>query len=494
MSDKDDVSFGFNPKPFLQGLDQLNKGMGNVANVTKGVAAGMKNAMMATAAKIATVALAVKGLVGLAKSALGYMPEVGKSFEIAKDIFMKNLLWPLRQVIAPMLQKMLNWVRDNRTMFVQWGVVIANVFKVGVSMAKSLFDILVKVADAFKPIFSKLFGGSLQNGMNLLVGKLAILTAYIGMALQPIVDLLAGIVTKIVDSGIIDTIFKLASAIGGVAWQAFTGFLSGLSDSGLFDSVLKNLKGLGDAFTSMFNSWTDKKNGATVASVFETIGKAVGELGKFFGHLTEAFGKGLLDNLTGLMVPLQKIADIILGLFKGANGQSDFLGKLFGGLGAALGAGLMTAVQVLALSLDTIVTGITGLAKLGPVLSDIFGGKWDNLGKSWGEVSKTFDGLNQRNGESAGQISGQWQGIFSPPAAKVKDGVVQNGVATGTDPNDVIVAHKGVVSVNKGGSGAPGGVWNFNVTVTDGNARAAGVSFAGGLFDTIRRQTVMEGR
>ena len=61
------------------------------------------------------VALAFKSIQGILNS----MPEIGKTFGIAKDIFMKNLLWPLRKFILPYLQRLLDWVRTHRLMFVK---------------------------------------------------------------------------------------------------------------------------------------------------------------------------------------------------------------------------------------------------------------------------------------------------------------------------------------------------------------------------------------
>ena len=57
-----------------------------------------------------------------------FVPEFTKTFSVASDIFFKNLFWPLRQYLLPYLQKLLDWVRDNRKMFIAWGGVLVNVF------------------------------------------------------------------------------------------------------------------------------------------------------------------------------------------------------------------------------------------------------------------------------------------------------------------------------------------------------------------------------
>jgi hypothetical protein len=106
-------------------FEETTKGQEKIAKQQTG---NIKEAVFGALAKFAFIGIAIKGAIGALRQFIGEIPEIGKTFEIAKGIIMKNLLWPLRQELIPILQKFLNWVRDHRTMFVQWGVVIRNIF------------------------------------------------------------------------------------------------------------------------------------------------------------------------------------------------------------------------------------------------------------------------------------------------------------------------------------------------------------------------------
>jgi hypothetical protein len=136
--------------------------------------------------------------VGLISAAVGrllsYVPEIGKTFQLASDVFLKNLLWPLRQELIPVLQGILNWVRDNRAMFVRWGGVIVNIFRVVFSVVKAFFSTLekfwTKVSDQVRKIFG-LTSKNIMDLINVLLFKFAVIVTTIQVLLEPVFDFLA---------------------------------------------------------------------------------------------------------------------------------------------------------------------------------------------------------------------------------------------------------------------------------------------------------------
>ena len=192
MADQD-LSLTFTPDMFLKAvklmgdkLDALEAHMGRVAGSTEHME---KKGAMAIGM---WTAIATRGL-GLIESGvrkmLSFIPEVGRSFQIAGDIIGRNLLWPLRQELIPVLQKMLNWVRDHRAMFVRWGNVIANVFRVIKGIVVGFWQIFKmvwdRVADGIRSVFGNTIH-SITDMINIAVFRIAVIAAFIQTLLGPI--------------------------------------------------------------------------------------------------------------------------------------------------------------------------------------------------------------------------------------------------------------------------------------------------------------------
>lgn len=492
MANKDDVGFTFDPKPFLNALKQIGGGMDKTKKAVQKSTADIGKSFMWAMTKAQLMAT---GIIAIGKSIKNVVneqiPEIGQAFGIAKEIIFKNLFWPLRQQIVPMLQKMLDWVRDNRTMFVKMGEVIVSIFRTGWTIAKTFVGALSPVFDALKKLvgFNK---GDWMDGVNLVMAKVATVAIYLGMALKPVIDFLSGIVSKIADSGIIKTFVDLAMAVGKVAWEGLTGFLAGISGSGAIESILSNIKGLGEAFTSLFSAWSDKKNGATMYTVFEKIGSAVGEIGKFFVTLGTAFGGGLAANLSTIMTPLQTIFDAVSRLFGGLNkGPSTFLGDVFKQLGLGLGALVTTGLNAVAVALDAIVSSVLTLAGLGTVIQDIFKGDWGAIGGHLGDAFKNMSGLADRTKTAFSQTTTAWGNVMNSNSVDTTNPNPKK-YATGTPyvPKDGLAyLHRGEKVTTAAENRQPNqgqGNWNVTLNVTEGNAKAAGQNFATGMQYQIR--------
>jgi hypothetical protein len=137
------------------------------------------------------------------------IPEIGQTFKIAGDIMAKNLLWPLRLQLIPLLQKLLTWTKDHRADFLKYGVVIANVFKaimVGVNVAASLLKTFAKA-------FSEAFNiKNLSDFINIASLKLALIFGILRAQLEPLVVAIARATAALVKD--IGLIVKFLNDIG----------------------------------------------------------------------------------------------------------------------------------------------------------------------------------------------------------------------------------------------------------------------------------------
>jgi hypothetical protein len=475
-----DIGFGFDPRAFLNGLRQCDKGMDAMIGVAEGVAAGVSGAFAIVGTALGVVGGAIGGVINMAKGMVkGYLPEVEKTFGVAKDIIFKNFLWPLRKQMAPMLQGMLNWARDNRGMFIQWGQNIANLFKAAGTAAKILMG-------AIKPLFDKyLGGGKLDSAFNLFVAKAAAVAIFMARMLEPVIKTISGIIDRIGQSGIIKSFVELAGAVGMVAWEAFSGFLKGISGSSALSDVLGYVNQLLSAFKNLFASWTDQASGSTVATVFEKLADAASNLVAFWGRLGGALGTGLTSTLKGLMKPLDTVADAFRRIYSAVNGNTGFLGAVFEKLGQGIGTITMTGFSYLAMMLDIISTILVSLFELAGVVSDLATGNFSNIGKRFEGIGKNFADVFNRAIGSGADLVNQYGTLFgvapangtnpagaaNQPPQSIHDGIVQNGQPVQTDPADVIIAHKGTVQVNRGGArgrSTPIGPVSVNLYVTEG--------------------------
>ena len=468
MPDKLDTSFGFDPTAFIKGINQVTSSLGSLENETKGAAAGMSRGFDSMHKDTQGLAKAMGGmgesikkgiggamtwsvvkaqaLIGLAKGLVKtiatQMPEVTRAFSIAKDTFLKNFFWPLRQATAPLLQNLLNWTRDNRAEFAKWGTVVVNVFKAGYEVFKSLWGALKGFWDIMKPILGIKSGG-FTDGINLLLTKIAVVAGYIGN--------IFGAGSKLIESWFRpnsngDTLLKVAEALGKIlttiavaAANAIGGFIDGLASSDL-KNVATPLREIVDAIDQMLTALgLDRQN--DVKGFFEWLGKLAGGTAQRGLELIAASFKTIADALT----IIRGIGDITGGL---ATGNKALTGK---GMAAISGADVGTSAAI------NRAFGLQGIAD------------WS---KSWN--NQALDWITAHTG-----INMNW--AKSPET--VKDVIItKTGRVIKTDPGDTITARQGA------GSTEISGRLGLDVTlvVTEGSARQAGINFGEGLQSGLR--------
>ena len=259
----DDVSLTFDPSSFINGLKKITEAMNGFESKTKEkgeqvnkTSEGMSSFMVAKGMIMG------QALMGAFNKAFNFikngLPEVGRSMGIASDIIQRNLLWPLRKELAPILQKMLDWVRDHRAMFVRWGGVLVNIFRAVVQVMKgfiSMWNALISpIADKMKSLF-KNTGGGISDIFNIVLFKITAVIMFLQMAFMPLIKKMG------------DTI---AWAIELVA-SFFRGFSNGIAGiAGPFSDLITQFNELLSVLT-MSNSQSNM-----LFDVFNAIGDFVG--------------------------------------------------------------------------------------------------------------------------------------------------------------------------------------------------------------------------
>lgn len=283
MADRD-VAFTFDPNSFQNGVNQIVGAMGALAKKSSNVAAQVTKGFSGVLKKVGLVGLAVKSV----KFVLDQIPEVGKAFGIAKDIFFKNLFYPLRRFLMPLLQKMLNWVRDNRGMFAKWGAALVNVFRVVGRGVQIVFDFGKKILDTVRRIFSFIFGdtrNSIEDIINVITFKLAAVVNFIKILFEPIINTILSGIEKLSKP-----VGDLLALVGGLV-EDFLLWVTGSEDLGeAFEKIAEFING---AFKLAFDLIT-----GTLEKAVEVIQWFIGIFGGFQRFIAGAMTKEEQKQLT----------------------------------------------------------------------------------------------------------------------------------------------------------------------------------------------------
>jgi hypothetical protein len=402
MGDDDDVGFRFDPKPFLKGVNDAAGGIKSLGETTSKIASGMGKAFQWALVKVEALKIIGRSALGTVKE---FLPELGKTFNIAKDIFFKNFLWPLRQAIAPYLQKLLDWVRDNRTVFVKWGAVVANIFKVVVSIVKDLWGVLVSVAKAIAPIVK----GDISAFVNLLLTKVAVLVAWIAGGISSLISAVKGPVGEV----LLDI-----AALAKNVWD----FVSGLFKAN-------------DHAKSMATFFKDIGGGLKLA--FDSVLTVVNSL----------LNGVKASELKNMMTPLSGIAASFKGLMKtlndlvgspGGKGVAEWLGK-------NMGNNIQQSLILFAVAIEAVVDAIQWLIEGIKMLTAL---KMGQTMEEVGAMAKALAGEQKARwapliAAQAGVMTSSLEnfGMMAPAEEQAHDAIVtKEGRVIHTDPADDIFA------------------------------------------------------
>ena len=425
---EDEIKFPFDVIGFQKAVNQMSNSVSSIETKLNKFGSTMQKSVskgiMFAAAKIG---LLVKGF----KSMMKNMPEIGQAFKIAGDIMSKEFFFPIRQLIMPYLQKMLDWVRDHRTLFAKWGQAVADSLKIVINVGKTLWNTLKDVVGILTNSLQKGLGTSfksLDEFISVLQVKLAFVTLFIG-----------------------DAIKALAKKIGPT-----------------FEYIIEKGAEILSFFTDLLEAWiTGNDTGKNFMNIMDNLYNIFDKIVHAIGDSVASFLQGMLKPLKDLSAPLSTINDAfqrLLNLF--GDGKNTGLKKVFSWLGNLVGNQLLIAFEALAVAIDTVVTGIQTLAQSGTLIKDLFMGDWNALKNDWDALKDIWKEYGNRTASAGGRmLSAKKAGIG------INDGIVtKDGKVIRLNPEDNIYAFKGTPM---GGITAPMSMV-FNVTVTEGNAQVVG--------------------
>lgn len=466
---EEDVIMTFDPKPFLKGWNRISKEVydftGNATNnlkkfiskipvigkkakstgedvqksgkdTEKKVGGSFKNLILKAGLLVASI--------GLIKKALDGIPEIGLTFKAVGRIVQKNLLWPLRKELIPVLQKFLDWARNSRGLFVKWGSVIVNIFKAAKTIIGGVFNLIKTLTKSIMDsmgLLTKFAGRDITNIINIIVFKLTALFALLEVKLKPIFEF-------------------IGKNIGEMA-KGFGDFFKELKDIDLLDKFFTIMNGLG------------KLMGVTLIESFKRF--------KIILKPVLALIKGFLKGLSGVEDTNKKWEDFVDNLSKTFELVTELvslvskkLTPVFNTLGSVIG-------KIVKSVLSLLVTALNGIAK---AISAI--------------LQLNLDAIKMFSGDDEKGKTGPKSGLGSGNITKVDDAIInKDGKIIKTNPKDTIVALKNPQesmksSTNPSSKNVSFGDFNININVTEGSARNAGEDFANGLLDKMRQAVIAD--
>lgn len=448
---EDEVKFPFDVKNFQKAVDQMSKSISSMeTKLNKFGGTMQKSVSKGIMSATAKIGLLVKGF----KSMMKNMPEIGQAFKIASDIMSKEFLFPIRQLIMPYLQKMLDWVRDHRALFAKWGQAVADVLKIVINVGKTLWNTLKDVVEIITDSLQKGLGTSfksLDEFISVLQVKIAFMTLFIGDAIKALVEKITPTFEYIIEKGA---------------------------------EVLS-------FFTDLFSAWTTGNDtGKNFMKIMNTLYDIFDRIVHIIGDSVASFLQGMIQPLKDLSAPLDTINNAfqrLLSLF--GDGENTGLKKAFSWLGGFVGGQLVVAFEALAIAIDTIVSGIQTIAQGGKLIKDLFTGDWDALESDWNAVKDIWKAYGDRTSAAGKRM---WE--TEKDAIGIDDGIVtKDGKVVRLNPEDNIYAFKGTPM---SGVTAPMNMV-FNVTVTEGNAQVVGqqlgYSIHKSFVDRLKEQQMVGG-
>ena len=352
MQDAEEIMFPFDIDLFTKKSKQMENAIVGVAsrmdNLGKTISSSVSKGVINATAKIKIFTMALQSI---SKN----LPEVGKTFSMASEIISKEFFFPIRQTLMPYLQKIMDWVRDNRAMFAKWGNAVASVLRVAINIAKQFFDTIKSIASILVDSLQKTLGTtfkSLDEFLNVLSVKLSFAMLFIK-----------------------DAIIKLFETIKPT-----------------FEYILSKGGEILGFFGELVSDWMSINSyGDSLATVFEKAYQVWDKIVRVIGDALSSFFKGLKQPLADLMTPLDEIFDAFSRLLDIFGDDNSGVKGAFEWLGNFVGNALMLALDQFAWSLQSVVTLILTLVKGIQLLGDLITGDWDSLSKRADDIGDIWE-------------------------------------------------------------------------------------------------------
>lgn len=348
MTEQVGVEFLFDTKGAQKNTDQLSQSMNKMDAQNKSAS---KSGMLAMGAAVALGNIMTQGFNKLMGKMGSAIPALGQTLDQAGTVIFNNLFKPLSDILMPLLQKLMNWVRDNRTGFVQLGSVISSAFKLLFSVVSTVFGIIKRIAEKF---FSAVTGGAkasfkgVADFFNMLLLKISFIIQFVLMLVEPVIDMIA------------DLFIWLGKNVIG---PFFSGFIDGMMEMfGPIDSLT-------DAFGEV---WEALK---TIGSWFSGEGSIIADFFKFIGKISGAV----------LVAPLRMAKEAVILLFNAF-------------------AMLVKGIDYLIKNAKNIGPGIlNGLSAAGAAIRDFFGSVVEWAVKKFNSIIDWFKNLPDMISRSVGE-------------------------------------------------------------------------------------------
>lgn len=402
------VSLDFNPSDFLRGLQEItqkwsemnntmsqteksaqsvNK-VGTAAQNTGQQGAKMGGLMTASWGKLLAIGGLLVGAFQSMKGALMNMPEIGMTFQVAGDIFMRNFLQPLRQELFPILQNILNWVRDNRAQFVKWGSVVLEVFRVAFMAAKTLFNLVsgafTQFADTMKGVFGQ-SAMSIENIIRVVITKVAAIIAFAEILFMPLFEALGRLVGVVVAGiiGFFRGVFSAAEPVIGIIVDI-------VSEITRLIDIFGKGEGKASAFMQIMEM-IGQVVGTFIVVAVQRVATAI----KYAVNFIEGFVEGFreIGEQIGLFAAFEKFQQVLIKIGQALQklfGPSTAIGKVFKFLGQVVGGALALAFRGVLEILTGVGDVIVWIIEQVSSLAEWFGEK---LSGAIGGISKHGKGL-----------------------------------------------------------------------------------------------------
>ncbi|WP_016753972.1 phage tail protein [Leptospira santarosai] len=206
--------------------------------------------------------------VGLLKTGIDtikeQMPFISQGFEMAGKVISANLLYPLSKELMPLFFKFFKWVRENRIVFVQIGVLLVSAFRIVKSVVLGFFN-LIKAG--LSSMWKVIGGGEVtikgfMNYVNFLMLKVAFFFAFFQAMLEPLIK-------------------GIGATIGWLWKEVIIPFIDGFVQgfvSNLMPTI-SELHMLIDELASAFSFLQSEGDVSWIAKTFQFIGKVIGYSG-----------------------------------------------------------------------------------------------------------------------------------------------------------------------------------------------------------------------
>ena len=344
----DALDFTFNTSLFEKGISRVMRGFSSMENTASNVSRGVTRGLTRVVAVIGSV----YGAFRLVRGALSNIPEVGQVFGITRDIFVRNFLFPLRKEILPLLQRWLDWARDNRAAFVRWGNVLANIFRAVVRGVRTVVSSIRRMSTQIADFAARIFGDQIRNiedTFNLITFKLAVVIQFVS---------------------------QLVSSVGSLIGD----FFGGLGDDiGLnLSSIVNHLKDFVAIFTQT------NQSGDSFGNVLSTLADLLGRIADFVIRMVDKFLEGFVPAISEMATPIQRMADALSSIFESIFGSTEAIEKwedIFRSVGEYLGKFLLETLNLIAGALEFIADPAESIRQgrgIGGEVRGQGGGRWEN--------------------------------------------------------------------------------------------------------------------